>query len=207
MKLSTKSSGKDFNYVLCPEGTHAAVCVAVVDLGTQTPTGKFADQGAKRKVYIVWELTEEATRPLIGKDFTASLNEKATLRKWIENWRGKKFGDEDFEVSDLAGKKCLLTITHTGSGEKTYHNAASVSAPMKGQKIRDPQVEPFTFDLEDGEPFRGPTWDLPYWYGRSIEEVISECHELKGALDRELMGNDEDRDDDAGAGDDGEAPF
>lgn len=204
MKLSTKSKGGDFNYVLCPEGTHPAVCVAVVDLGTQTPTGKFADQGPKRKVFLVWELTEEPTRPLIGKDFTASLNEKATLRKWIENW-GKKFGDEDFDVDTLAGKPCLLTIAHTGSGEKTYHNATAIAAPMKGQKIKPAQVEPFTFDLEDGEPFRGPAWDLPYWYGRSIEEVVSECHELAGAPDKELMGDDADRDDKPG--DDGEAPF
>lgn len=195
MKLKTKSNASEFSYILCPEGTHAAVCVGVVDLGTQPPSGKFLDQKPQRKLYLVWELTEEATRPLIGKDFTASLNEKATLRKWIEQWRGKKFGeDEEFDVATLAGKKCLLTITHSGNGDKKYHNATSVAAPMKGMSIRDAQVKPFTFSLDDGEPFRGPTWDLPFWYGRSIEEVVAGCAELGDAPDKELMGDDEDRD-------------
>lgn len=182
MKLKTKSSSSEFSYTLCPEGTHAAVCVAVVDLGTQPPSGKFADQKPQRKTYLVWELTEEATRPLIAKDYTASLNEKANLRRDIEKWRGRKFGeDEEFDINTLAGKKCLLTITHTGGGDRKYHNVAGVAAPMKGMQIRDAQVQPFTFDLDDGEPFRGPAWDLPFWYGRSIEEVIAGCEELRAA--------------------------
>lgn len=194
MKVSTKSKGGDFNYTLCPEGTQPAVCVAVVDLGTHPPSGKFPEGGPKRKVYLVWELTEEATRPLIGKDFTYSLNEKATLRKWIEQWRGRKFGeDEEFDPNVLAGKPCLLTITHT-KGETKYHNASGVAALVKGMKVKEPQVEPFTFDLDDGEPFRGPAWDLPFWYGRSIEEVIADCEEMKGKPDKELMGDDADRD-------------
>ncbi len=212
MKLKTKSAGAgEFEYTLCPEGTHAAVCVAVVDLGTQPPSGKFIDQGPKRKVYLVWELVEEATRPLIAKDYTASLNEKANLRKTVESWRGKKFGeDEEFDVGKLAGQKCLVTISHTGGGDRKYHNVANVTAPMKKQTIPAPEHGPYTFDLDDGEPFRGPDW-LPYWYGRSIEEVIAGCEEVRGnPEEKALLGDDPDGDAEAfevggGAADD--APF
>ena len=199
MKMSTKSKAGDYEYTLVPEGIHDAVIVAVVDLGTQPQPAntKFADAGPKRKVYLVWELVEESTRPIVGKDFTASLNEKATYRKWIEKL-GKKFReDEELDSAalavQLAGKKCQVTIEHT-KGEKKY-NVVTMMVPAKNkQAINDPEHKPFTYDIDrDGLPFRGPDW-LPYWYGRSIEEVIADCQESKGAPDKELMGDDEDRD-------------
>lgn len=180
MKLKTKTAGSgDFEYQLCPEGTHDAVCVAVVDLGTQPPSGKFIEQGPKRKVYLVFELVEEATRPLIAKDYTASLHEKSALRKVAEAVAGRKFGDdEEIDIARLAGRKCLISVTHTGTDRK-YHNVAGVLPAKKNAAINDPQHKPFTWFLDDGTPFRGPTWDLPYWYGRPIEEVVAGSEEMR----------------------------
>ena len=194
MKLKPKSSST-YQGDLAPAGTHAAACVGVVDLGTHTERG-FQGEAAKpqHKLYLVWELTEEATRTLFAKAFTASLHEKATLRKWLKSWRGGKDLDEnvEFDVAQLAGKKCLITIEHKPSGDRTYANAVSVTAPMKGMAIKEPQVKPFTFSLEDGQPFRGPDW-LPFLYGKSIEEWVSTCAELTGGKTAEEGDGEEPR--------------
>jgi len=203
MKLKTKTAGSgDFEYQLCPEGTHDAVCVAVVDLGTQPPSGKFVEQGPKRKVYLVFELVEEATRPLIAKDYTASLHEKSALRKVAEAVAGRKFGDdEEIDIARLAGRKCLISVTHTGA-ERKYHNVSGVLPAKKNAAINDPQHKPFTWFLDDGTPFRGPDW-LPFWYGKSVEEVVANCAEMRKGSGQHSDEYPEDGD----QGGDNEIPF
>ncbi|MHA1379626.1 MAG: hypothetical protein ACTSRG_14730 [Candidatus Helarchaeota archaeon] len=45
-----------------------------------------------------------------------SLHAKATMRKFLESWRGKKFTKEELEGFDLQkilGKPCQLQIIHS----------------------------------------------------------------------------------------------
>ena len=67
----------------------------------------------------------------IGRTFTASMSEKANLRKLIESWFGKKFPNDeaaaDFDCTKLLGYKCLLNVTHTEKGQKTYANVANAT--------------------------------------------------------------------------------
>lgn len=87
-------------YVACPEGLHHAVCVDVVDLGIVSST--FGD---KHKVRIVWQIEEENTetrrRFEARKQYNLSLHEKATLRKDLESWRGRKFTLDELKGFDL----------------------------------------------------------------------------------------------------------
>ena len=78
-----------------PLGMIQAVCVWFHDIGTQR--GEYMGEPKIRKqVIVTWELAEKMTtgefagQPfLMSKYYTQSLDEKATLRKDLENWRGK----------------------------------------------------------------------------------------------------------------------
>jgi len=98
-----------------PAGLHQAVCAFVEDIGDED----FKNDGKwKRKVVICWELGElmDDGRPwMISQRYTASLNEKATLRHHLESWRGRPFTENELEAFDLEtirGVGCQLQIIH-----------------------------------------------------------------------------------------------
>lgn len=130
------------DFELPPAGTHIGVCYRVVDLGTQE--GSYMGQPKKQhKVLVSWELPDEKMsdgRPFtISQRYTWSMSEKATLRKHLESWRGKKFMDSDFgpngfNIKNVVGVPCLLTITHADKGDKHYANVTTVAKLMKGMQ-------------------------------------------------------------------------
>jgi hypothetical protein len=148
-----EETGGDFE--LTPEGSHTATCYRVIDLGTQETTyeGKVKQQ---HKVLIAWELTDEPMsdgRPhTMQKRYTLSSSEKATLRKDLESWRGRKFTKEElgkFDISRLLNVPCLMSVTHTENDGKTYANVAAVMAMPKGIKGPPLVNEAFRFDLSN----------------------------------------------------------
>lgn len=113
----------------CPEGLHQAVCVDVVDLGTMTTAW-----GEKPKVRIVWQ-TEEidpstTRRYEVRAMFTLSLSEKATLRKHLESWRGRKFTTAElrgFDLENLIGVNCQIQVIHNVSDDgRTFANVQAI---------------------------------------------------------------------------------
>lgn len=139
-----------------PSGTHLAICYRVIDLGTQTVEWQ-GDKKHQRKVLISWELPSEPMedgRPFtISRRYTFSSSEKATLRQHLEGWRGKRFLESDFgpggfDIQNILGKACLLSIVHNSKDGKTYANIQSVSAVPKGMEIPKPSNPPLYFTLE-----------------------------------------------------------
>jgi hypothetical protein len=129
LTFSAKGGGGDFKRV--PKGSHIAVCNMVVFLGLQPGSGMYPD--AKNQLFIRWEVPAERVDyekdgkkmegPIvIGKTYTASMSEKANLRKDLESWRGESFSDESaevFDVSTILGKGCMLSVVETTKGDKT----------------------------------------------------------------------------------------
>lgn len=142
----TVSQGNSGNFEIVPEGTYIARCYKVIDLGTQTVTGQYGTK-QQQKVNITWELLDDDVKMQDGRPFatskkyTASLHEKAQLRKDLEAWRGKKFTDEELEAFDLKnilGTYCMLQIVHVESGDKTYANVnAIMSTKQKPKGVND----------------------------------------------------------------------
>jgi len=128
-----------------PAGTYMARCYQMIHIGTVTELIQ-GQEKTLNKVRITWELpTElkefkegEGEKPYsISKEFTLSMNEKATLRKFLASWRGKDFTEEQaksFDIVVLLGVECVLSIIHKPSkdGSKMYEEISSVSRPMKG---------------------------------------------------------------------------
>jgi hypothetical protein len=132
------------NFDPVPAGTHLGICFRVIDLGTQVTTYA-GEQKRARKIMISWEIPDEKMtdgRPfVISQMFTWSMHEKSTLRKSLEAWRGAAFTDADFrpptafDIKNILGKACTLSVTHNEKGDRTYANIASVGKLMKGAAV------------------------------------------------------------------------
>jgi hypothetical protein len=187
MKFPAKAT-TDFQ--ICPAGNHVAICNAMVDLGLQAGSVKYPDP--KHQVYIRFELPDERISytkdgaeiegPMsIGRTFTASMNEKSNLRKFVESWRGAAFTDsqaEDFDFKKLLGQRCLLNVTHTVKGEKTYANITAATPLPKSMPSTQPQHNAsLYFDLEapDSKTFES----LPKWLQEKVQKRIEPAqHEV-----------------------------
>lgn len=130
----------DASFTPPPSGTHLAVCYRVIDLGTQQIewNGSIKHQ---RKVLISWELPDEKMEDgqpfTIHQRYTLSSSERAKLRQDLEAWRGKRFQESDFgpggfDIQNIIGKGCLLSIVHAEKNDRVYANISSVSALPKG---------------------------------------------------------------------------
>lgn len=132
----------DTQFELPPAGTFLAVCYRVIDLGTQETT-YMGQAKHQHKILLSWELPDEKMadgRPFtISQRYTWSMSEKATLRKNLESWRGTPFKEADFgeggfDIKNIIGKACLLTIVHTEKGDKHYANINGIARLMKGME-------------------------------------------------------------------------
>ncbi len=131
-------------------GTQLAICTGIIDLGTQQDEFK-GEIKTMRKVRIVWELCNDKNGegvPLkIGRNYTLSLGDKATLRHHLEAWRGKAFTPTELEAFDLKkilNKACLLGVVHNARGKAVVN---TVMQPMQGTQIpaRVNAIEYFSF--------------------------------------------------------------
>ena len=158
--LLKSDGGKEFEQP--PSGNHIARCYQVIDLGTQAGEYQGVANSA-RKVSIRWELCNElmsdgemAGKPFsVGKIYTASLNEKATLRHHLESWRGKAFTDAElmgFDSSALLGKACMVNVGMTEKNKAKVLSVASVPKGMTAPAQVNPSVN-FSLDKFDGQTF------------------------------------------------------
>ena len=178
LTFNSRGGGGDFKSV--PAGSYIAVCNLVADLGIQPGSGKFPDP--KRQVYIRFEIPDERIQyerdgkqfdgpQVIGSTYTASMHEKANLRKQLEGWRGRKFTDEEasvFDVSSIVGKGCMLSVVETPKGDRVYSNIAAIGSLPKG--IKAPKAENELLFYSADEP--GFFSKLPEWLREKIQKQI-----------------------------------
>ena len=162
MAIIAKETKSDFK--IAAEGTHVARCYQLVDLGIQS-----SNYGDKHKVLVGWELPNEPMedgRPMVvSARYTLSLSEKAILRQHLETWRGRKFTQAElagFDLENIVGKECMVTITHNTPAERTYANVSAVTAIPKG--IECPEAVNPTMVWNSSDPIDG----LPDWLQKVV---------------------------------------
>jgi hypothetical protein len=104
---------------------------------------KFVDEDGNPKVQtktrLVFLLDAQMDdgRPFeLAPLYTASLHEKAKLRKDLESWRGRAFTPEElkgFDLEKLIGANCQIQVVHAKVGEKVYANVAAIVPLSKNQ--------------------------------------------------------------------------
>lgn len=178
--MVSDSGGGDFTPA--PEGTHFGVCDMVVDLGMQK-TSYQGVESVKHQIYIRWQIPAERTSwtdangdkqegpVVIGKTYTASLGEKANLRKDLQSWRGRAFSDEElkaFDVSRLLNVGAMIAIVHNHKEGKTYANIGAISGLPKGMDKPIAEGKPIIYDPDNQHTLN----DLPKWLREKIEGQV-----------------------------------
>lgn len=159
--VAKASSGEGFE--LPESGAVVGRCFMVADLGTQDTTFKGTPKKA-HKILLQWELAEtmEDGRPFaISSRYTLSLFDQAILRQHLESWRGKSFTEEElagFDVKNVLGKYCLLSIVHNKEGDKTYANVKGIMPVPKGMDKPAAVNADVYFDIDTGDLATLPEW-------------------------------------------------
>jgi len=180
MKIISETSKKPRK--LTPKGTHQAVCVSVVDLGTGEETWQ-GETKIQRKINVTWALPKSTVeidgeqRPLlIGKKYTVSDHEKADLTKHLMSWLSLSQEEVGkYDCSNLIDKTALVTVSHDvrPNGEQ-YSKVTSVSALPEG--LETPTVDMERWEYDPDNPRKN--WDkLQEWQ----RERVAISHEYKAA--------------------------
>lgn len=156
MSVIVKEEGG--TYEAPPLGLQPAVCINVVDVGYH----KNNFDKLQRKIVILWELEarkSDGSRFTMGKTYTASLNEKATLRKDLKSWRTRDFTPaelEGFDLEHVIGANCQLNLVCTDRNGKTYTNIDSVMPKARNQEIQPETSKSF----------------IPDWVKKMMDEAL-----------------------------------
>lgn len=110
--MKAKKSGGE--KVVPEPGTHIALVTQVLDWGTQEDSF-----GSRRKVEIVFELPEEThvfnedkgEQPLVvTRKFALTISKGSALKKAIEGIIGGKLDDDEYDLEELLGKACQISL-------------------------------------------------------------------------------------------------
>lgn len=161
-------------------GVYTSISSAMVDLGLQK-SEKF--KTTQRKFMLIWtiqgeevEINGEKQARQISKEYSFSLNEKSTLRKDLQAWRGKTFSEEElkgFNILTILNKACQLQIILEEKNNKKYNNIAGIMSLPKGSTIEELE-NTYYFDMENFETW-GNFQKIPNW----IQEKIKKAENLE----------------------------
>ena len=126
------------DFEACPEFTGKGVCVDV------TPLRKQQSQYGERNVFkIVFEVDADkkdgGRYGVWSNNFTPTLNEKASLRKFLRGWFGRDLSKtelEDFDTETLIGKPAQLVVVHQHKDGKVYANIAACTPDKSGEPLK-----------------------------------------------------------------------
>ena len=122
------------------EGQFVAQCVDTIDLGKKVQdfpgtTPYLAPTCAL--VFLTGEKNDAGELIEVSREFTVSMGDKANLRKFLEQWRGRPYTREAIEagvpLDKLTGNYGLITVTHRESakGKKYANISACVGVPKQ----------------------------------------------------------------------------
>ena len=187
MSLIAKEKSES-TFTPIPEGTYAAVCNLLVDLGVHYNP---AFDHRSERVMIGWIIPDETYTDKDGKtvprtltqEYTNSLSKKSNLRPMLASWRGKDFTAEElqgFSLRNVVGAPCMLNVIHkqTKSG-KTIATVAGVMRLPKSMTPPKLNGDPILFDF-DSDPLDQLAM-LPEWIANKVKE--SETYMDKAAAD------------------------
>lgn len=169
------------------ERQHLALCVAIVDLGTQQGFFNGAPTSS-RKIVLTFEIpgekavfkAENGAQPFtVSAEYTFSLDSKANFRKAMDSWIGQPVTELDSEkLTKLLKKPAMIQVVHnTAKDGIKYANIANkgVSIFKRPADVAFPKEThntPVFFDLDN---FSWESFDLaPKW----LQDKISKSPEF-----------------------------
>ena len=201
MAINATSNSKSFTKETVPSGVHRAICYSMVHIGI-IKESYLGEEKEIDKVRITWELPDEVRvfkeengpQPMIvSKEFTLSMHEKATLKKTLEQWRGKTFTKEEaskFDITTLVGKPCQLNIVHkTSATGNVYADISGVMPLGKGTAVPEQTNHSFIFDYD---PFDQSKLDtLPKFLQEKIMSSVQYRNAMEPKENEDVFTNDD----------------
>ena len=144
MSDTITARGSESKFKAHPDGQFVAQCVDTIDLGFKVQDFPGTKPYLAQTCVLVFRTGEvnEDTREFIdvAREFTVSMGEKANLRKFLEQWRGKPYTPEQIRegvpLHKLTGNFGLLTVVQrpNKAGTRTYATiTACVGIPKQMQ--------------------------------------------------------------------------
>lgn len=191
-KIVAKDNGGGADFEVPEAGSYVARCIQMIEIGHILA---FKDDKKKtHKVLLGFELPTlmaefkagEGEKPYyVNIEFTLSLNKKANLRKFLEDWKGGAFTDEEaaeYELTRLVGKPCRLSIKHRqGKGEKadrTYLDIAGISKLMKDEA----KTVPVQFNPSQVLAYDDFDWNLLAKLPNYIQDKVKSSDEYNALI-------------------------
>lgn len=175
--MSVIVKGSSTTFPPHPVGQFPARCIDVWDVGIiETQYGK------KHRVAIRFYCGEHHTidgerhPAFLDAYFNATLNEKASLRKFCEAWRGRPFTPEElegFDLEKLVDAPAYVQVVHNKTAKGTYANIDTVMklpptmeaalAPQDYVRVKDRPTEDDDSSSGSAMPDpNDPDDDLPF---------------------------------------------
>ena len=135
LTVQIDSTGADFEQV--SEMIQPGVLADIVDKGFVD--NKFKPGTKQHKCYFVWIVAEEDTEgrnKRVFQSFTVSLNEKASLRKFLATLGHKEFeAGKPFDLESLIGteRTLVMSLEDGTDGGKPFLKISATMALKKGQ--------------------------------------------------------------------------
>ena len=199
MKLTDKG-GKEFESA--PIGNHLGRCIGMIDIGTQQGDYQGKTTHA-RKIVVRFELPNElisegdwAGKPFtVSKFYTASLSEKANLRKDLVSWRGREFTEDElrgFDAKNILDKPCMVNVTHN---EKGKAKVSGITPIPKGMQVPGRVNDLLYFSLESDD-FNAAVYETLSDYYKEQIQKSPEWADLHGQNGKPKPGKFDDFEDD-----------
>lgn len=168
------AKNEDKPFPIHPEGQFAARCVDVIDLGESVSDYPGSQPYLTQKAALAFWTGEVDPNPEVPQtpvtvvmEFTLSMGEKANLRKFLQQWRGKTYTEEEAKagvpVDKLYGVAALVTVEHfTSKAGRKYARIASISPLPKQMAAAVPPVEQIPYERDE-------------WWGKKKEQYAKDA--------------------------------
>jgi hypothetical protein len=180
---ATSGSAEFEELEIPPSGMHHGVLIAVIDVGTHSPTNSKYGNAPRRECVLIWELTQTKKKDgrnfVVAKQYTLSFDAKAKLRQDLESWRGQKYKDGDtIPIEKYLGQNWDIQIVHdqkTKDGKpRTYAQIKPVGKPVQGTVVPPATIcKPFLYFIgADSSVIDEHAEWLPRVFGDKISDLI-----------------------------------
>ena len=165
-------------------GTYPAVCIGVIDLGTQyVQFGKEKNGHYEPQSILIFEIPSERVeidgeskpRWISSRRYRNSLYATSALSKLLTSWRGRELTDDDFDPQkgdtfglwQMAGQGAMLSLSvYKKDDGSTRNKIEAVTGFPKGIPVPEPESDILIFDADD--PDMEVFGKLPEW----IQNII-----------------------------------